>query len=107
MNILRHYQKLISFALRGNIGFYEAREYLADVLILELEEFIDLKGKKVLDIGGERGEFCKILKDQRNCTAINLEPQTKIGAVGVFSPSCTVKTVSPRYARCGLKPRSM
>ena len=75
MNIIRHYQKLIYFALQGNKGFYEAREYLADVLIEELEEFIDLKKKKVLDIGGERGEFCKILLDTRNCSVINLEPK--------------------------------
>ena len=75
MNIIRHYLTLIKFALRGNRGFYEAREYLGEILIEELEEFIDLRGKKVLDIGGERGEFCKILFEKRNCQAINLEPQ--------------------------------
>lgn len=75
MNLFYHYQKLLKYALRGNKGFYEAREYLADVLIEELEEFIDLRGKKVLDIGGERGEFCKILAEKRKCQAINLEPQ--------------------------------
>ncbi len=75
MNIIRHYLTLIKFASRGNKGFYEAREYLADVLIEELEEFVDLREKKVLDIGGERGEFCKILAEKRKCQAINLEPQ--------------------------------
>lgn len=75
MNIIRHYLTLIKFASRGNKGFYEAREYLAEILIEELEEFIDLRGKKVLDIGGERGEFCKILSEKRNCQAINLEPR--------------------------------
>ena len=75
MNKLSHYQKLFLFALKGNKGFYEAREYMAEILLEELEEFIDLKNKKVIDIGGERGEFCKILKEKRNCDAINLEPQ--------------------------------
>jgi len=40
-----------------------------------LEEFIDLREKKVLDIGGERGEFSKILAEKRKCQAINLEPR--------------------------------
>jgi len=75
MNTLQHYLTLLKFALRGNQGFYEAREYLANVLIEELEEFIDLGGKKVLDIGGERGEFCKVLAQKKHCQAINLEPQ--------------------------------
>ncbi len=79
MNIVRHYLTLIKFALRGNRGFYEAREYLAELLIDELEEFVDLENKKVLDIGGERGEFCKILTQKRNCQAINLEPRRPVG----------------------------
>jgi len=75
MNIFRHYWTIFKYALKGNSGYYQAREYMADVLIEELGEFIDLRGKKVLDIGGERGEFCKILFEKRNCQAINLEPQ--------------------------------
>lgn len=74
MKILSHYRKLFKFALRGDRGFYQAREYLAEVLIEELEEFVDLKNKKVLDVGGERGEFAKILAEKRNCQAVNLEP---------------------------------
>ncbi len=74
MNLLKHYFTLIKYSLLGNKGFYEAREYLANVLIYELEEFINLKNKKVLDIGGERGKFCKILTQKRNCNAVNLEP---------------------------------
>lgn len=75
MNILRHYLGLTKFALSGNKGFYNARYYLANILIEELEGFVDLKGKKVLDVGGERGEFCQMLAKKRNCQAINLEPQ--------------------------------
>ncbi|MFA6492751.1 MAG: class I SAM-dependent methyltransferase [Patescibacteria group bacterium] len=74
MNILKHYFILFKFALRGNRGFYESREYLAEVLIKELNEFVDLQGKKVLDIGGERGEFCKILAEKEKCQTVNLEP---------------------------------
>lgn len=74
MDIVRHYLILARFARRGDQGFYQAREYLAEVLIEELEEFVDLKNKKVLDIGGERGEFAKILSEKRNCQAVNVEP---------------------------------
>lgn len=74
MNIIQHYLTLIKFALRGDKGFYEAREYMAGVLIEELKGFTNLKNKKVLDVGGERGEFCKILAQKKNCQAINLEP---------------------------------
>lgn len=74
MNILKHYATLIKYAFRGNQGFYESREYLATVLIEELEKFINLKGKKILDIGGERGEFCKILAQKCGAKPINLEP---------------------------------
>lgn len=82
MNLLKHYCILIRFAFQGNRGFYEAREYLAEILIEELEEFVNLRKKKVLDIGGERGEFCKILSQKRNCLALNMEPrQPKGGTV--------------------------
>lgn len=79
MNIIHHYFTVIKFALQGNKGFYEAREYLAEVLIEELEEFVDLQEKKVLDIGGERGEFAKILAEKRKCRAVNLEPSSPAG----------------------------
>lgn len=75
MKIAKHYWMLVKFAVQGNRGFYLAREYMAEVLIEELEGFIKLEGKKVLDIGGERGEFCKILSEKRKCRAINLEPR--------------------------------
>lgn len=75
MNILRHYYNLFCFSLRGNKGYYAAREYLGRCLIEELDCYIDLKGKKVLDIGGEFGDFCKVLAEQRGCEAINLEPK--------------------------------
>lgn len=78
MNILKHYFNLLKFVSQGNNGFYAAREYLAFDLISELEEFVDLKNKKVLDVGGERGEFAKILAEKRKCQAVNLEPQKPV-----------------------------
>lgn len=50
------------------------REYFAQVCIGELEEFISLWNKRVLDVGGARGEFCKIINKKRNCDTINLDP---------------------------------
>lgn len=79
MNLFKHYYKLLSFACYGNKGFYAAREYMGEVLIEELEEFIDLKNKKVLDIGGERGEFCKVLYEKKKCLAVNVEPSSLSG----------------------------
>jgi len=79
MNIFRHYRTIFKYALKGNSGYYQAREYMADVLIEELGEFIDLRGKKVLDIGGEFGDFCKVLAQKKHCQAINLEPHPPAG----------------------------
>jgi len=79
MNLLRHYFIVIKFALAGNKGYYASREYLGRCLIEELDCYIDLKGKKVLDIGGEFGDFCKVLAEKRGCEAINLEPHPPAG----------------------------
>jgi SAM-dependent methyltransferase len=50
------------------------REYFARILISEVEEFTILNNKKVLDVGGSRGEFCQVLNKERACNAINLDP---------------------------------
>jgi len=50
------------------------RAYFADILIKEVEDFVPLAGKKVLDVGGASGIFCKVLSEKRNCTAYNLDP---------------------------------
>lgn len=71
-----HYAKLL-FYLRhrfeGN-NYEQMREYFAEILISEIEQFTSLTGKKVLDVGGARGEFCYILHKLRTCRAINLDP---------------------------------
>jgi len=50
------------------------REYFAQILISEIERFMSLENKKVLDVGGANGEFCKILNKKRNCNVTNLDP---------------------------------
>lgn len=51
------------------------REYFANILISDIEEYRSLKNKLVLDVGGAKGEFCRVLKEERNCNAINLDPE--------------------------------
>ena len=63
------------------------REYFTQILIMEVEDFMLLWNKKVLDVGGAKGEFCKVISEKRKCDAINLDPypgkyiwpKTKIG----------------------------
>jgi len=50
------------------------REYFAGIFISEIEEFIPLYEKKVLDVGGAKGEFCKVISKERECEAVNLDP---------------------------------
>ncbi|MBI4650446.1 class I SAM-dependent methyltransferase [Candidatus Desantisbacteria bacterium] len=76
INILSHYKKLWFFTfnrLKDN-NYQLMREYFAEVLIEELEEFISLENKKILDVGGARGEFCKIIFDKSKSDITNLDP---------------------------------
>lgn len=50
------------------------REYFAHILMIEIEEFMDLWSKRVLDVGGARGEFCKVISEERRCSAFNFDP---------------------------------
>jgi ubiquinone/menaquinone biosynthesis C-methylase UbiE len=75
-SILKHYKKLWFFnfnRLKDN-NYASMREYFAEIFIMEIEEFMPLGGKKVLDVGGARGEFCRVLSEMRGCRAVNLEP---------------------------------
>jgi SAM-dependent methyltransferase len=76
MNLLTHYRKLWFFnfnRLKGD-NYARMREYFAGIFISEIEEFTPLLNKKVLDVGGARGEFCKVLNELRHCAAYNLDP---------------------------------
>lgn len=75
-NIFSHYRNLLHFALNRFKGseYSSMREYFAGILIAEIEEYMPLKDKKVVDVGGARGEVCQVLEDARQCHAVNLEP---------------------------------
>jgi len=76
INILEHYRKLWFFNFHRSEGdnYKELREYYAEMLITEIEGFMPLREKKVLDVGGAKGEFCKVLTEKRMCDSINLDP---------------------------------
>lgn len=76
MNLFDHYRKLLFYNFnryKGN-NYQLMREYLAQITIIEIEEFMLLWNKKILDVGGARGEFCKIFNEKRKCDAINVDP---------------------------------
>lgn len=75
MNLFTHYRKLWDFNLnrmKGN-NYQLMREYFAKILIDDVEQVATLYDKKILDVGGARGEFCKVLSTLRNCDAVNLD----------------------------------
>ncbi len=67
---------LLKFALHRHKGenYRIMREYFAGILIEEIERRKSMQGALVLDVGGADGSFCKVLSEQRDCTAINVEP---------------------------------
>jgi len=79
ISLISHFRKLIYFNFNRFKGdkYAKMREYFAQIFLNDIEQFILLKDKKVLDVGGANGEFCKFLNKARNCDAINLEPFPK------------------------------
>ncbi len=77
INLFKHYRKLVFFLFNRYKGdnYKIMREYFAHILISDVEEFIALNNKKILDVGGASGEFCRILAKKRRCDAINLDPK--------------------------------
>ncbi len=76
LNLFNHYKKLLFYSLnrfKGN-NYSLMREYFGQILIMEIEEFMPVWNKKVLDVGGAKGEFCKVLSEERKCNAINVDP---------------------------------
>ena len=74
-NLFDHYRKLLYYLcnrFKGN-NYSLMREYLTKILVMEVEEFMPLWNKRVLDVGGAKGEFCKTLYDLRKCDAINVD----------------------------------
>lgn len=73
---LDHYKMLWFFQFHRFEGdnYRKMRDYFAEELIREFETFQELQGRKVLDVGGATGEFCKILHEKRGCHSVNLDP---------------------------------
>ena len=76
MRLLDHYRKLLFFALNRYEGdnYRRMREYFAGIVISEIEQFLPLWNKRVLDVGGGTGEVAEALHARRNCDAVNLDP---------------------------------
>ena len=76
ISLLDHFRKLwfFNFNRFENDNYRLMREYFARITIAEIEEFLPLWSKQVLDVGGARGEYCKVFHDLRDCDAINIDP---------------------------------
>jgi SAM-dependent methyltransferase len=76
INLFSHYRTLLFYTFNRfkDDNAQLMSEYFAQILIMEIEEFVPLWNKKVLDVGGGRGVFCKVISEKRKCDAINLEP---------------------------------
>lgn len=95
MSLLKHYKNLWFYSLHRSEGnnYYKMSSYFAEILIMDMEEFMLLDNRTVLDVGGSRGIYCKVLAERRNCKSVNLDldprecvwPRTVIG-VGEHIP---------------------
>jgi SAM-dependent methyltransferase len=76
LNLLNHYRQLIFFVFHRFEGdnYRLMREHFAQIIINEVEDYLPLWNKKVLDVGGAKGEFCQALSEKRECRAVNLDP---------------------------------
>ena len=77
LNILKHYKNLIFFAFKRFEGdnYSSMRNYFAKVLILDLEGYLTLNNKKIIDVGGSTGEISKYIGENFDCEIVNLEPE--------------------------------
>jgi ubiquinone/menaquinone biosynthesis C-methylase UbiE len=76
INIINHYKKIIFFAFNRykENNYTKMRNYFTEVFVFDIQKFVDIKGKKILDVGGSTGEFSKYLNENYNCDTINLDP---------------------------------
>jgi ubiquinone/menaquinone biosynthesis C-methylase UbiE len=80
MELIEHYRKVIFFALHlKDFASPEAdnvrlmREHYAHITFDEICQFMSVKGKTVLDVGGATGTFSKIFNEKFGAFAINLD----------------------------------
>ncbi len=81
MNILSHYRQLVYFTFnRFRAGEYaRMQEYFARVFLEDIRPYASLEGKRVLDVGGGHGVYCRVLEAcAPGCEATNLEPNREL-----------------------------
>jgi SAM-dependent methyltransferase len=85
LSTIEHYRLLIHFTpkmLRGDLWrgegggeYLQVQEHYARLVNDEVSEFLSLRNKNVLDIGGHSGVFCRVFSEEFGAKlAINLEP---------------------------------
>lgn len=78
-NIFRHYRNLwfFNFHLYEGNNYQLMDEYFARLMIEEIEQYTPMWDKRIIDVGGATGDYCKILSEERRCDAVNLDPNPK------------------------------
>ncbi len=76
INFLSHYKKLIFFAFKRyeKENYAKMRNYFSEVFVYDVNKFVNISQKKILDVGGSTGEFSKYLSENYNCDTLNLDP---------------------------------
>lgn len=73
--LFAHYRTLAFYTVRRFKGdnYAKMRRYFADVFLSEVEQFVDLDGKTLIDVGGSRGEFSTALEARRDLRCVNVD----------------------------------
>lgn len=73
--LVRHYRTLAYYAVNRFKGdnYAKMRRYFAEIFLAEVEQFVRLDGKLLLDVGGARGEFCAVLEERRDLRCVNVD----------------------------------
>jgi 2-polyprenyl-3-methyl-5-hydroxy-6-metoxy-1,4-benzoquinol methylase len=84
LSAAQHYRTIFHFArlmLQGNLidekhdQYTRVQEYYARVVNDEVCDFMSLQDKRILDVGGLKGAFCRVFSDRFGAgLAVNLDP---------------------------------
>jgi|GEM_PF-1730360 len=126
LSTAEHYRLLLQLApklLRGDLArtqsaYIQAQKHYAYVVNDEIREFMSLRNKKILDIGGGTGAFCRVFVEEFGAElAVNMEPglfynkelhwSDRISGVGQALPfnDCTFDFVFCREALEHVRPQ--
>jgi hypothetical protein len=94
MGIIDHYRKLLYFALlevRGELWGHgdELMAYYAHIIMDEVRDYVSVREKKILDVGGSDGGYCRVFSAGYGAKPVNLEPRAQR-----FVWPCTVRGVA-------------